>query len=76
MTHLPSPDEVHVLYIAGIGRSGSTLLCRTLGSVEGYLGTGELMRILGRGVTSGDQCSCGEAVGTCDLWGAVLRDQA
>jgi hypothetical protein len=67
-------DDVNVLYIAGIGRSGSTLLCRTLGSVAGFLGTGELMRFLGRGVISGDHCSCGAPVGECGFWSVVLRD--
>jgi Sulfotransferase family len=67
-------DDVHVLYIAGIGRSGSTLLCRTLGSVDGLLATGELMRILGRGVINGDLCSCGAPVANCDFWRAVLAD--
>lgn len=65
--------DVHVLYIAGIGRSGSTLLCRTLGTIEGCLATGELMRIVGRGVESGDLCSCGRPVSDCDLWGRVLH---
>ncbi len=73
----PAGDEsgdVHVLYIAGIGRSGSTLLCRTLGSVEGFLGTGELMRIVPRGVGTGDLCSCETAVSRCALWSAVLTE--
>ena len=64
--------DVPVLYIAGIGRSGSTLLCRTLGTVDGCLATGELMRIIGRGVETGDFCSCGRPVSECDLWGRVL----
>ena len=65
-------EDVSVLYIAGIGRSGSTLLCRTLGAVDGFLATGELMRIVDRGVGTGDDCSCGTPVAACDLWGAVL----
>lgn len=67
-------EAVHVLYIAGMGRSGSTLLCRTLGSVEGFVGTGELMRIIDRGVATGDLCSCGTAVNTCEIWSEVLED--
>ena len=67
-------DVVHVLYIAGIGRSGSTLLCRALGSIDGFVGTGELMRILSRGVLNGDLCSCGAPVRSCELWEAVQRE--
>ena len=65
-------DEVSVLYIAGIGRSGSTLLCRTLGTVDGFLATGELMRIISRGVQTGDLCSCGDPVRQCELWGPII----
>jgi hypothetical protein len=65
-------DDVSVLYIAGIGRSGSTLLCRTLGAVDGFLATGELMRIVDRGIGTGDDCSCGTPVTDCELWGPVL----
>lgn len=67
-------SDVHILYIAGLGRSGSTLLCRTLGAVDGFLGTGELMRILGRGVLNNDRCSCGAPVCECAFWTRVLGD--
>ena len=69
-------DNVNVLYIAGIGRSGSTLLCRTLGSVDGFVATGELMRILERGFISGDLCSCGTPEPECRLWRSILADVA
>lgn len=67
-------DPVRVLFIVGIGRSGSTLLCRTLGSVEGFVATGELMRIMDRGLNNGDLCSCGEAVAECGVWREVFAD--
>lgn len=67
-------EAVEVLYIAGMGRSGSTLLCRTLGSVDGFIATGELMRIIGRGLGNGDLCGCGVPVGRCELWSAVMRE--
>lgn len=69
-------EAVHVVYIAGIGRSGSTLVCRTLGTVPGFQATGELMRILGRGVTTGDLCSCGSPVRHCEFWSRVWQDLA
>lgn len=67
-------DDIEVLYIAGIGRSGSTLFCRSLGAADGLVATGELMRILGRGVSNGDLCSCGAPVPACSFWRAVLDD--
>lgn len=66
--------DVPVLYLAGKGRSGSTLLCRTLGDVPGCVAVGELMRLFGRGVTNGDLCSCGVSVRRCALWAAVLDE--
>lgn len=66
--------DVQVLYLAGKGRSGSTLLCRTLGDVPGFVAVGELMRIFGRGVTNGDLCSCGTPVPRCPLWSDVLDE--
>lgn len=65
--------NVPVLYIAGIGRSGSTLLCRALGAVDGFVGTGELMRIVARGIGTGDLCSCGTPVADCALWSRVWQ---
>lgn len=67
-------SPVEVIYISGKGRSGSTLLCRTLGSVEGFFGAGELMRIFGRGVTNDDLCSCGTPVTRCEVWSEVLDE--
>ena len=41
---------VRVLYIAGSGRSGSTILDRTLGQVDGFFSAGELCNLWGRGL--------------------------
>ena len=62
-----------VLYIAGYGRSGSTLLERILSGNRAFLATGELVNLpalVSRGPAS---CSCGEALSRCPLWGAVLE---
>lgn len=70
--HDRATADVRVLYIAGKGRSGSTLLCRTLGDIDGFFAAGELMRIFGRGVTNDDLCGCGDPVTECDVWSGVL----
>lgn len=73
-----APDErVKVLYIAGIGRSGSTLLARALGGVDGLVAAGEVMHFFGRGLVNNELCACGSPVRDCPLWGSVaegLRD--
>ena len=39
-----------ILYVAGWGRSGTTLLDNVLGQVEGFVSTGELHNIWQRGL--------------------------
>lgn len=66
-------SPVDVLYIAGIGRSGSTLLGRILGGYRDHVAVGELMRICGRGMASNEFCSCGEPARDCEFWGEVFE---
>ena len=54
-----------VLYIAGVGRSGSTLLERMLGAVPGSVNTGELNAIFSRVATQDQRCGCGEPFSAC-----------
>jgi hypothetical protein len=63
-----------VLFIAGLGRSGSTLLARLLGEVDGLSSVGELRYLLERGLMSGDLCGCGRPVSECDLWRRVADE--
>lgn len=64
---------VPVIYIAGIGRSGSTLLARTLGEVDGIAAAGEGMHFFGRGLTNAELCGCGAPVPDCSMWGGVAH---
>ena len=60
-----------VLYIVGVGRSGSTLLERMLGAVPGSVNTGELNAIFSRVATQDQRCGCGEPFSACPFWTAV-----
>lgn len=62
-----------VLYIGGVGRSGSTLLERILGQVAGFVAVGEVRLLWYRGVTDDWPCGCGRPFSACELWTAVLR---
>jgi hypothetical protein len=62
---------VKVLYIAGVGRSGSTLLERMLGAVPGSVNTGELNAIFSRVASQDQRCGCGEPFSACGFWAAV-----
>lgn len=60
-----------VLYIVGVGRSGSTLLERVLGAVPGSVNAGELNAIFSRVSTQDQRCGCGEPFSTCTFWTSV-----
>jgi hypothetical protein len=62
---------VKVLYIVGVGRSGSTLLERILGAVPGSVNAGELNAIFSRVAVQDQRCGCGEPFSACPFWHAV-----
>lgn len=62
-----------VLYVAGAMRSGSTLLVRTLGELEGVFPAGEVFHFFGRAAAADELCSCGTPASDCPIWGEVIR---
>jgi Sulfotransferase domain len=68
---LGSTAPVRVLYIGGLGRSGSTLLDLMLGEVPGLFPVGELRFIWERGVVADELCGCGAQFRECPFWTAV-----
>jgi hypothetical protein len=60
-----------VLYIAGLGRSGSTLLERTLGRLPSTVAVGEVVHLWERGVLEDERCGCGVPFHRCEFWTAV-----
>jgi hypothetical protein len=64
-------QAVPVLYIAGVGRSGSTLLDRLLGSTPGFHSAGELGGVWNQGLLEDRLCSCGLHFSGCPFWQAV-----
>ena len=66
-------------YIAGSGRSGSTLLDTALGSHPNILSVGEIGRLPaslldGAKLSMPDRCACGASLDACALWGPILTD--
>lgn len=61
-----------VLYIAGSGRSGSTILHNILGQIDGYAAVGELRYVWDRGVVNNWLCGCGRAFGDCQTWSQIM----
>jgi hypothetical protein len=62
-----------VLYIAGSGRSGTTLLDRILGQLDGFLAAGELENVWERGMLADRKCGCGLPFASCPIWTAILK---
>jgi hypothetical protein len=60
-----------VLYIGGTGRTGSTLLERLLGQVDGVFAGGELT-FLWHALAGEGTCSCRRAIAKCPVWRAAL----
>jgi SAM-dependent methyltransferase len=69
------PGDVKVLFLAGKGRSGGTLLASLLGQLPGFFNIGELNRLWDWGLVSNFRCGCGLPVQECPTWHAIL-DQA
>lgn len=65
-------DKIKVLYIAGWGRSGSTLFSSILGSVPGFFAGGELAFFWGAARLHDWHCSCREPLVSCPVWRDVL----
>ena len=60
-----------VVYIAGSGRSGSTLLERTLGEIPSFVNVGELIDLFRRDASRGERCGCGRPFADCPFWASV-----
>ncbi|HYN95922.1 MAG TPA: sulfotransferase [Pilimelia sp.] len=60
-----------VLFLGGLGRSGTTLLERVLGEVPGVCALGEVVHLWQRDVRDDERCGCGSRFSGCDFWRAV-----
>jgi hypothetical protein len=68
----PQPRKIRVLYIAGAGFSGSTLLEQALSQIDGCVSVGEPFRPLFEPYWPEMTCGCGELFRDCPFWHAVL----
>jgi hypothetical protein len=71
LSAVPPEQAVPVVFIAGFGRSGTTLLDRLLGSTPGFHSGGELGGVWSQGFAEDRLCSCGAAFSCCPFWQAV-----
>jgi hypothetical protein len=69
--HAAADTRLRVLFVGGLGRSGSTLLDRMLGQVDGVWPVGELVHLWERGLKDNNLCGCGERFRDCPFWRRV-----
>jgi hypothetical protein len=63
-----------VLYLAGLGRNGSTIVSNVLGTVPGLFPVGELRSIWSHGFVAGARCGCGVPIPECPIWSGIADD--
>jgi hypothetical protein len=68
-------DKMKVLYVVGLGRSGSTILSNSLGQIPGFFSGGELNFIWRHNVLENRLCGCGRPFRECPVWTRIM-DQA
>jgi len=64
--------DINIIYIAGYGRSGSTLLDIILSSSKNIYSVGAMSNLF-KWVTESSKCSCGENVNICSFWKDILK---
>lgn len=64
--------KVTVCYLAGTGRSGSTVLANVCGQIDGWFSAGEVRYLWERGLEADRLCGCGEAFSRCETWAKIL----
>ncbi|WP_426508005.1 hypothetical protein ACPPVO_56650 [Dactylosporangium sp. McL0621] len=62
---------VRVLFLGGLGRSGTTLLERLLGELPGVVPLGEVVHLWERDIAGDERCACGDHFSECGFWQAV-----
>jgi hypothetical protein len=66
-----TPTRPRVLYLGGLGRSGTTVLERVVGQLPDACSVGELVHLWQRGVLDDERCGCGQPFSACPFWTEV-----
>ena len=60
-----------VLYLGGLGRSGTTLVERLLGELPEVCALGEVVHLWQRDIRDDERCACGARFSACTFWQRV-----
>jgi hypothetical protein len=69
VTHRPTAPRV--VFLGGLGRSGTTLVERLLGELPSVTPLGEVVHLWSRGVLAAEPCGCGRPLPECPFWRQV-----
>jgi hypothetical protein len=69
-----SIEKVKVLYIGGVGRSGSTLIDLIVGQADGFFSVGELRYVWQRNFQENQLCASGEPFRDSPFWQEVVQE--
>ena len=69
---LPSVMTI-TIYLGAVGRSGTTLLERTLATSDRIVALGEVVHLWDRGLRDDEPCACGQRFSACSFWVEVGR---
>lgn len=64
---------IKIVFIAGAGRSGSTILGRVLGEIPGFYHVGELYSFWPYSWQENRRCGCGVRIRECTFWGSIVE---
>ncbi|MCS5697196.1 sulfotransferase [Desulfofundulus thermocisternus] len=67
-------NKIKIVFIGGAGRSGTTLLDRILGQVNGFFSLGEIHHMWERSFIENQLCGCGKPFKECEFWQAVVKE--
>lgn len=62
---------MRVLFLGGLGRSGTTLIERVLGELPGVVALGEVVHLWERSLLRDELCACGAPFSDCPFWTQV-----
>lgn len=65
-------SAIPVLYVAGYGRSGSTVVDISLGQHPDIFGAGEVGNLFRHVWPENEYCACGLRVRSCPIWGQIV----
>ena len=63
-----------IIYIMGMGRSGTTILDIVISNSSNILSCGEVTHIFRDGFKRNSACACGEKISNCELWNSVSTE--